>query len=97
MYLCLLFHECSFGLLLLAQILKMVEEYNTRWFKYDRDCLCVNLATSVPVIFEPPSNINSQLDATLMVFINNPNQLNMFRAMISPILRSTRLCLQLKV
>ena len=26
----------------------------TRWFKYDRDCLCVNLATSVPVIFEPP-------------------------------------------
>jgi len=27
---------------------------NTSWFKYDRDCLCVNLATSVPVIFEPP-------------------------------------------
>jgi len=27
---------------------------NTRWFKYDRDCLCVNLATSVLVIFEPP-------------------------------------------
>ena len=27
---------------------------STRWFKYDRDCLCVNLATSVPVIFEPP-------------------------------------------
>jgi len=26
----------------------------TRWFKYDRDCLWVNLATSVPVIFEPP-------------------------------------------
>jgi len=26
----------------------------TRWFKYDRDCLCVNLATSVLVIFEPP-------------------------------------------
>ena len=25
----------------------------TRWFKYDRDCLCVNLATSVQVIFEP--------------------------------------------
>jgi len=35
---------------------KMVylEFRNTRWFKYDRDCLCVNLATSVPVIFEPP-------------------------------------------
>jgi hypothetical protein len=30
-------------------------------------------------------------------FINNSNQLNMFRAIISPILRSTRLCLQLVV
>jgi len=30
-------------------------------------------------------------------FINNFNQLNMFRAIISPILRSTRLCLQLVV
>jgi len=27
---------------------------STRWFKYDRDGLCVNLATSVPVISEPP-------------------------------------------
>ena len=26
----------------------------TKWFKYDRDCLCVNLVTSVPAIFEPP-------------------------------------------
>jgi len=42
-------------------------------------------------------NTNNQLDATVMVFINDPNQLNMFRAMISPILRSTRLCLQLVV
>ena len=40
------------------------------------------------------NNINNKLDATIMAFINNPNQLNMFRAMISPILRSTRLCLQ---
>ena len=30
-------------------------------------------------------------------FINNLSQLNMFRALISPILRSTRLCLQLVV
>jgi len=30
----------------------------TRWFKYDWDCLCVNLATSVPVIFEPPCIYN---------------------------------------
>jgi hypothetical protein len=26
----------------------------TRWFKYDRDCLCVNKSQFVPVIFEPP-------------------------------------------
>ena len=43
------------------------------------------------------NNINNQLDATIRIFINNPNQLNMFRAIISPILRSTRLCLQLAV
>ena len=27
---------------------------NTRWFKYDRDYLCVNKSQFVPVIFEPP-------------------------------------------
>jgi hypothetical protein len=26
----------------------------TRWFKYDRDSLCVNKSQFVPVIFEPP-------------------------------------------
>ena len=26
----------------------------TRWFKYNRDYLCVNKSQSVPVIFEPP-------------------------------------------
>jgi hypothetical protein len=26
----------------------------TRWFKYDRDDLCVNKSRFVPVIFEPP-------------------------------------------
>jgi len=31
------------------------------------------------------------------IFINNLNQLNMFRAIISPVLRSPRLCLQLVV
>ena len=39
--------------------------------------------------------INSQLDATITNFNDNYNQLNMYRAIISPILRSTRLCLQL--
>jgi len=43
------------------------------------------------------NNINSQLDATITNFIDNYNRLNMFRAIISPILRSTRLCLQLVV
>jgi hypothetical protein len=28
--------------------------YCTRWFKYDRDYLCVNKSQFVPVIFEPP-------------------------------------------
>jgi hypothetical protein len=27
---------------------------NTRWFRYDRDDLCVNKSQFVPVIFEPP-------------------------------------------
>jgi hypothetical protein len=30
------------------------EDENTRWFKYDRDYLCVNKSQFVPVIFEPP-------------------------------------------
>jgi hypothetical protein len=30
------------------------QELHTRWFKYDRDCLCVNKSQFVPVIFEPP-------------------------------------------
>ena len=32
-----------------AELLK-----TTRWFKYDRDYLCVNKSQFVPVIFEPP-------------------------------------------
>ena len=35
------------------------KKWNKRWLKYDRDCLCVNLAASVPVIFEPPCKIAS--------------------------------------
>ena len=30
----------------------------TRWFKYDRDDLCVNKSQFVPVIFEPPCTYN---------------------------------------
>jgi len=36
-------------------------------------------------------------DATITNYIDNYNQINMFRAIISPILRNTRLCLQLVV
>ena len=43
------------------------------------------------------NNTNSQLEATITNFIDNYYQLNMFRGIISPILRSTRLCLQLVV
>jgi len=39
------------------------------------------------------NNINSQLDATITDFIDNNNQFNMFRAIIWPIVMSTRLCL----
>ena len=35
--------------------------------------------------------LNNQLDATITNFIDNYNQLNMFRAKISPILSSTKL------
>ena len=30
----------------------------TRWFKYDRDDLCVNKSQFVPVIFEPPCKLH---------------------------------------
>jgi hypothetical protein len=48
-------------------------------------------------IFLEYDNIKSQLYATVTNFIYNYNQLDMFRAIISPILRSTRLCLQVVV
>jgi hypothetical protein len=31
-----------------------IPNLNTRWFKYERDDLCVNKSQFVPVIFEPP-------------------------------------------
>jgi hypothetical protein len=35
-------------------IIIIVTNINTRWFKYDRDYLCVNKSQFVLVIFEPP-------------------------------------------
>jgi hypothetical protein len=34
--------------------MKVFVSVYTRWFKYDRDDLCVNKSQFVPVIFEPP-------------------------------------------
>jgi hypothetical protein len=33
---------------------KKYKSHNTKWFKYDRDWLCVNKSQFVPVILEPP-------------------------------------------
>jgi hypothetical protein len=38
---------------------------HTRWFKYDRDYLCVNKSQFVPVIFEPPCMIKKQAEKIL--------------------------------
>jgi hypothetical protein len=37
----------------------------TRWFKYDRDYLCVNKSQFVPVIFQPPCNIGNSFTCTV--------------------------------
>jgi hypothetical protein len=38
---------------------------DTRWFKYDRDYLCVNKSQFVPVIFEPPCIFSGDSNRTL--------------------------------
>jgi hypothetical protein len=40
----------------------------TRWFKYDRDYLCVNKSQFVPVIFQPPCTFFQS--HTFMLFIS---------------------------
>ena len=40
----------------------------TRWFKYDRDDLCVNKSQFVPVIFEPPCRMLDLKPARLLDF-----------------------------
>jgi hypothetical protein len=52
----LLFYSFHLSLLVCSSQLSfcfILTEY-TRWFKYDRDDLCVNKSQFVPVIFEPP-------------------------------------------
>jgi Notch-like protein len=45
---------------LLTSFSKIFEKI-TRWFKYDRDNLCVNKSQFVPVIFEPPCIIYTRI------------------------------------
>ena len=56
----------------------------------------VTFASSV-VVYIIVSVMYGHTDIKSVRFIGNFNQLNMFRAIISPIFRSTRLCLQLVV
>jgi len=39
---------------IMVSIIILWDHHCTRWFKYDRDYLCVNKPVTVPVIFEPP-------------------------------------------
>ena len=56
-------------------VLQKVPYTCTRWFKYDRDWLCVNKSQFVPVIFKPPCSyrrINWEIDAIKSVL--NPKR-----------------------
>jgi hypothetical protein len=44
-----------------------LRKLSTRWFKYDRDYLCVNKSQFVPVIFEPPCTISINNLASLLI------------------------------
>jgi hypothetical protein len=44
----------SVNILVLVCVFVCSHGIYTRWFKYDRDDLCVNKSQFVPVIFEPP-------------------------------------------
>jgi hypothetical protein len=49
---CVLFAQREWKIHVMSHLLNY--SANTRWFKYDRDYLCVNQSQFVPVIFEPP-------------------------------------------
>jgi hypothetical protein len=57
-----IFNQIWFSQLILTEVFNIKFEentsggsrINTRWFKYDRDYLCVNKPQFAPVIFEPP-------------------------------------------
>ena len=69
---------------------------NPNFFGTTRGCFSISRRAGITVEpvkqkYKQPTRCNNNN------FINNFNQLNMFRAIISPILRSTKLCLQLVV
>jgi hypothetical protein len=45
----------------------------TRWFKYDRDYLCVNKSQFVPVIFEPPCIMNLKCKCNAHFLLCSPS------------------------
>ena len=79
--------ECSLRVKL-YQDLKIEEEAQklhkcatllyTRWFKYDRDDLCVNKSQFVPVIFEPPCTLYVYCLSCYIAYIRDLEQ-NRFR------------------
>jgi hypothetical protein len=61
-------HATCLAHLILNLITRIIlgEEY--RWFKYDRDDLCVNKSQFVPVIFEPPCTRTSRVFISFLSF-----------------------------
>jgi len=71
---------------------------NTEYVNTGSDLQNMKIEFHVRVtVYNRYNNINTQLDVTIKNFIDNYNHLSMFQVTISPIFRSTRLCLQLVV
>ena len=62
---------------------------STRWFKYDRDYLCVNKSQFVPVIFEPPCITILLISLTLTRAYSTVTELNTQKRLTSWLLSSS--------
>jgi hypothetical protein len=70
---------------------------NTRWFKYNRDYLCVNKSQFVPVVFETPCNIQTLVDSSQKTHcgsITNIDLLMLFRLITAVHASSELTCLK---